>query len=134
MRKKDLLTLPLPLIALILECMPDGVVLFFGNPDGEPFRHSYSYFSLTPFGYANFAPLLTGIATVLAVVLLLVFCLTGRETLARIARTVTAVGTVLSVGPLLLGRNYYTPMGIFVTLSLLAGTVVTALLIQKRHA
>jgi len=56
------------LAVVILELLPYGAVLNFGNPDGEPFRKTFSYFSLTPFGYANLAPFMTA---VLSVVILL---------------------------------------------------------------
>lgn len=134
MKKRNFFALIFPLLALFLECQPDGVVLLFWNPEGEPFRRTFSYFSLTPFGYANFAPLLTASLTVAALVLLTLFCLTGKARLGRIARWVTGIATVLSLGPLLRERNYFTPMGLFVTLSLAAGFLVLQLLIQKRNA
>lgn len=64
-----------PLAALILELLPNGVVLNFANPEGEPWRHTYSYFSLTPFGYANFGPFLTAILTCVLLALELSACL-----------------------------------------------------------
>lgn len=46
--------------ALVLELLPWGAVLVFGRPaeDGTigRFRETFSYFSLTPAGYANFFP------------------------------------------------------------------------------
>ena len=64
MKIKKSLFVVLPLVALILELLPNGVVLNFANPDGEPWRRTYSYFSLTPFGYANFGPFKIGRAHV----------------------------------------------------------------------
>ena len=43
-------------IALIFELLPNGVVLRFMNPEGEPWVRTYSFFSLVPYGYANFGP------------------------------------------------------------------------------
>ena len=54
--KKRLLYLILPLVTVILELLPYGAVCNFMNPEGDPWRETFSYFSLTPFGYANFAP------------------------------------------------------------------------------
>ena len=50
-------------VALILEILPYGAVCNFANPDGEPWRYTYSYFDLTPFGYANFAPFIVALLT-----------------------------------------------------------------------
>ena len=59
--KKRLLYLFLPIVTLILEILPYGAVCNFANPEGKPWRMTFSYFDLTPFGYANFAPFLTAI-------------------------------------------------------------------------
>ena len=77
--KKRSLYLLLPVITLILEILPYGAVLHFGNPEGEPWRKTFSYFDPTPFGYANFAPLLTAVITCVVFVLLAVYCLTGKR-------------------------------------------------------
>ena len=34
-------------VALILEILPYGAVCNFANPDGEPWRYTYSYFHLS---------------------------------------------------------------------------------------
>ena len=52
----------LPLTALIFELLPSGVVLRFANPDGDPWVRTYCHFDLTPFGYANFGPLIAAVA------------------------------------------------------------------------
>ena len=49
MKMKKLLLVSFPIIAFVLELLPYGVVLNFANPEGEPWRRTYSYFSLTPF-------------------------------------------------------------------------------------
>lgn len=58
MRKKRI-ALSATTLAFVLELLPYGAVCNFANPDGKPWRRTYSYFDLTPFGYANFAPFLT---------------------------------------------------------------------------
>ncbi|MBQ8558938.1 MAG: hypothetical protein IJ439_03015 [Tyzzerella sp.] len=63
MKIKKFLLAGLSLSAFILELLPVGVVLNFANPEGEPWRRTYSYFSLTPVGYANFGPFITAVLT-----------------------------------------------------------------------
>ena len=69
--KKRFLYLIFPAVALILEILPFGAVCNFANPDGEPWRETFSYFSLTPFGYANAGPFITAVITCIVFVLLI---------------------------------------------------------------
>ena len=62
--KKRLPLLLLPALTLVLEALPYGAVLQFARPAAAPLRELYSYFDLTPFGYANFAPLFTALGAV----------------------------------------------------------------------
>ena len=59
-------------IALIFELLPNGVVLRFMNPEGEPWVRTYSYFSLVPYGYANFGPLIAAVLTCVLIILTIV--------------------------------------------------------------
>ena len=120
---KRYLCLVLPVLILILEILPFGAVCNFANPDGEPYRHTYSYFDLTPFGYANFAPFLTALLTCVVLLLLLGYAISDRIGLKQKAKGVSGVATVLSLCPLLLGAAYYSWLGAAITLCLLVQTV-----------
>ena len=56
----------LPALTIALELLPFGAVCIFATSPTERVKETFSYFSLTPFGYANFAPLITAILTVVA--------------------------------------------------------------------
>jgi len=118
--KKRLPYLLLPILTLILEILPYGAVCNFANPEGQPWRETYSYFDLTPFGYANFAPLLTAIISCLVLLLLVIFWVTGKHAWAIKARNILCVCTLFSLGPLVLGVRYFSLVGAFITASLLA--------------
>ncbi len=118
--KKRLLYLILPVITLILELLPYGAVCNFANPEGEPFRRTYSYFDLVPFGYANFAPLITAIITCIVLVLLVVYCVTGKKKFAIISKNILCVCVVFSLGPLVFGIRFFSVVGAFITISLIA--------------
>ena len=75
--KKRFLYLILPIITLILEALPYGAVCVFASSPTERLRETFSYFDLTPFGYANFAPLFTAIITCLIFILLMIYCIKG---------------------------------------------------------
>lgn len=133
--KKRFLYLILPLITLILEILPYGAVCNFALPatDGTigRFRELYSYFDLTPFGYANFAPLLTAIITCVIAVLLTVYCFTGKYSIAKIAKGVLCAAVVLSLCPLLFGINYFSIVGTLITVSLIAELLLLHFVIKK---
>ena len=84
--KKRLPLLLLPALTLVLEALPYGAVLQFARPAAAPLRELYSYFDLTPFGYANFAPLFTALGTCVLLVLLALYAGTGKRGLAAAAR------------------------------------------------
>jgi hypothetical protein len=82
--KKRWYCLILPILTLILEILPYGAVLNFMLPSADGtsvghFRKLYSYFDRTPFGYANFAPLITAVLSCIVLLLVGVFCLTGQR-------------------------------------------------------
>ena len=111
--KKRIPYLLLPLITLILEILPYGAVCNFAT-ETRQIRELYSYFDLTPYGYANFAPFLTALLTCIILVLLAVWCFTGKR------QIMTAAGAVLSLCPLLLGIDCFSVVGALISLSLLA--------------
>ena len=118
--KKRFLYLVLPIITLILEALPYGAVCVFAASPTDRIRETFSYFDLTPFGYANFAPLFTAIITCLVFILLLVYCVKGNIRFAIKAKNILYVATVRSLGPLVFGFAYFSLVGGFITVSLLA--------------
>ena len=123
LKKKRFWLLLLPVVTLILEILPFGAVCNFANPNGAPYRYTYSYFSLTPFGYANSAPFLTALLTCVMLLLLLGYAAFDRGGMRQGAKIVSVVATVLSLCPLLLGAVYYSLLGAAITLCLLVQTV-----------
>ncbi len=131
MKKKHLLYLILPLITLFLEILPYGAVCNFANPEGEPWRMTYSYFSLTPFGYANFSPFLTALATCGTLLLLVIYAFNAKEALLSKAKIANGIGLLLSLCPLLYGASYYSVVGGLITLSLAAEMLLLCLWHEK---
>jgi hypothetical protein len=118
--KKRFLHLVFPAIALILEILPYGAVCNFANPDGKPWRETFSYFSLIPFGYAHFAPFLTAVITCIICLLIALYCFNGSIKIKSIAKTLLFIAVVLSLYPLILGISFFSVTGAFITLSLAA--------------
>ena len=130
MKIKKSLFVVLPLATLILELLPNGVVLNFANPEGEPWRRTYSYFSLTPFGYANVGPFITAILTCILLVLVAVYLFKPRNGLNTAILNVSGFATAASLMPLMFGFDYITVIGVIITL-LLAGTFVCGFIKAK---
>ena len=127
MKIKKSLFVVLPLVALILELLPNGVVLNFANPEGEPWRRTYSYFSMMPFGYANFGPLITAILTCVLLVLVAIYLFKPRKGLNTAILNVSGFATAVSLMPLMFGFDYITVIGVIIT-ALLAGTFCVSFL------
>ena len=104
-------------LALVLEILPYGAVCVFANPEGRAWRHTYSYFDLTPFGYANFAPFVVALLTCALVVLVLISMVKKKKMTVAI-RVGATVATVLSVAPLLYGIRFFSIVGAMISVSL----------------
>ena len=101
---KKISLIVLPVLTILLEALPLGAVCIFAPSPTERITETFSYFSLIPFGYANFAPLITAILTIIILLLSL------------ISRKKNNV--------LMYGLNYYTPVGAFITIALAAECVL----------
>lgn len=131
--KKRALYLILPVITLVLECLPFGAVCNFALDGGETVRKTYSYFDLLPFGYANFTPLLTAALSCALLVILAFFFVTGRGKWLAPAKTLCGIAAVLSLGPLLFGISYFSLVGVLITTTLAAETVLIFLAEKRRR-
>lgn len=119
MKRHMLAALSLSFITIVLELLPYGAVLNFASPE-ETFRKTFSYFDLTPFGYANFGPLLTAVLTCIIFLVLIIYCFCIKESLLKMARNFTYICIVVSLSPLLFGIRYFSIVGAFITVSLVA--------------
>lgn len=119
--KKKILMLCTALVALVLEILPDGAVCNFANPEGEAWRRTYSYFNLTPFGYANFAPFIVALLTCALIAMIIISLLLKKQMRAPIL-SISAIAAVLSLAPLLYGIRFFSIVGalIFIVLALTA--------------
>ena len=111
-----------PALTIVLEALPMGAVCTFAISPTERVRETFSYFSLIPFGYANFAPLITAILTV--VVLLLSLISRKKNNVLNAVFVFSFIAAIVSLLPLMYGLNYYTPVGAFITIALAAECVL----------
>lgn len=118
--KKRLLLLIAPVIALILECFPYSVTLKFADGPNSTYTEAYSYFSLTPFGYATFGPLPAAVLTCVVILLTLIYIFRPNTGLKSTVGVLSIVAAVLSISPIIFGFDFITVIGVIVTLLLIA--------------
>ncbi len=116
MKKSKILSLIFIIAILILEILPYGAVCnFMGDPETNTIlKYTYSYFDLTPFGYANFGPFLTAILSCVLTILILVSNFSEKK-MNNIIGFVAILATVTSVLPLLYGNAYYNIVSFLIT-------------------
>ncbi len=127
MRKKILLIV-LPILAVVLETLPTGTVMYFGNPDGEPFRQTFSYFDPIHWGYADFVPNLTALLTCVLLVLATVNAVKGTRRVTKAMAILAILAATLSLFVLIVG---FTLIGLGIWLLLLLTALIAVL--QKRN-
>ena len=91
-------------IALILEILPIGAVMVFATSPTEHTIEICSYFSLLPVGYANITPMLTGILTVVIILLgvIVLFKFDKAPKFRKAAFICSIVSLLFSIVPLFL--------------------------------
>lgn len=117
MKKSKFLVWILPVIAIILEILPNGVAMRFATQPGEPLVITHtSYFDLLPVGYANFTPLFTAILTIVLLITLLFYMVKSNSKLWKTGKIVSLIAAILSLCPMLF--ESYTVIGGLISVSL----------------
>ena len=122
-RKQPIIAFAILIVILVLELLPYGAVLHFGNPEGEPLRETFSYFDLTPYGYANFGPFITAILTCVLLVLSIISLLVDNGKIKTIIKIVSLIAFVISLAPLLV--NCYSVLGGAISVLLLLVFIIS---------
>jgi len=125
---KKLIQSALCVLAIILESLPFGAVLYFAKDGGSAVRRTYPYFSLIPYGYANFAPFLVALLTC---VLLALCILSYKRPMQRPICILSGVATVLSLAPLFLGLRHFSVVGALISCTLCALFILSLLEVKK---
>ncbi len=123
MKTKRFVYLILPVITLILELLPFGAVCNFAVDGGRVIRETFSYFSLVPFGYANFAPFLTAVTTCAVLFLILLYTISGKRAFLLASKILLCIAVALSLCPLLYGVSYFSVVAGCISLTLAAELV-----------
>ena len=119
---KKIRLLILPIITIILQIFPCVAVLVFAPSPTERVRETFSYFNLTPFGYANFAPFITALLT--CIILLLALISIKLEKMRKAVFWLSLAAAIISLLPLVFGIDYYSVVGGIITITLAIESVL----------
>lgn len=107
------------IITIVLEILPYGAVCVFMEGGGAKIKQTFSYFDLTPYGYANFSPFITAILSCITCILCILFLKINSKIIKNAITIITGFSTVISITPMLMGIEYITIVSVCVTLSML---------------
>ncbi len=124
--KKRIFITALAASAIILEALPYGAVLNFADIDGK-IRKTFSYFDLTPFGYANFGPLLTALLTCVLFVFAVIYLFSGKNGMRKAVCILSGAAAGCSLMPLMFGVHNFSVVGAVISAVLAAVFVLTLL-------
>ncbi len=111
--------------AILLMCLPRGVEMHFAAApeEGIPYYITYApYFSLVPYGYGNFSPLLTSVMTVIAAMLSILAVLKNAKKLLHAVAVLLGITVMLSFVGFLF--DSYTIIGGLITATLICTLAV----------
>lgn len=133
MKKYKFFVLIYLVVLLVLEALPYGAVCIFAGENGEAFKETYSYFSLIPYGYANFGPFLTAMLTVVLSVFSIVRLIKESKAINNICSFLSSVALFTSVLPLLPGFNHWTVCAVCITVILFRVTTINIVLKKRTN-
>lgn len=99
MIKRKIAMTALSVLTIILEILPYGAICIFMDDGGIEIRRTFSYFSLVPYGYANFSPLITAVLSCVILVLCVVICFRKSQKLNKVLTKVSGSAAVISFMP-----------------------------------
>ena len=131
MKTKKIFLILWPVLVLILEALPTGAVLCFAVSPSEKIRKTFSYFSLTVFGNANFGPLITAVLSCILLILAVLVLVTQRRGFALAFFDCSIAAFIISLFPILYGMEFYSFTGAGISF-LSAAEIVTSMLFLKQ--
>ncbi len=130
MKKYKIALIVSVIVSIILETLPFGAVCNFATPE-KTIRQTFSYFSLTPYGYANFGPFITACLSCILLLLSVLLFTKFSSRIKKIASVISGISVVTSFMPLMFGFNYYSVVGGFIS-ALMIIQLVIIMIIKKR--
>ncbi|MEG1996240.1 MAG: hypothetical protein RR036_01880 [Oscillospiraceae bacterium] len=132
MKKLKILNFITLLFIIVLEILPWGAVCNFkAGPSSaaSEVRKTFSYFDLTPFGYANVGPFLTAILScIIALLLVVALFITIKKPYINAIFTLSVAALITSIAPMFYGLHFYSITGMIISLLILVSIVLCILM------
>jgi hypothetical protein len=107
MKKFKIVFLCSNIAALLLEIFAEGAVCNFATPE-KTITETFSYFSLTPYGYANFGPFITAILSCVLFIFAVILFTPKAKKIFKATAVISGISLFTSVLPLIMfgGRGF----------------------------
>ena len=126
MKKVRMIYLVMSISALCAELFGKGAVCVFAVSPEKTQTTLFSYFSLVPFGYANFGPFITAVLTTVIVLLSVVLFTKKAQKITKCLTVLNIAAVIASLLPLImLGAAYFNLVSYIITVILAAMAVMT---------
>ena len=126
MKKVRISYLVMSISALCAELFGKGAVCVFAVSPEKTQTTLFSYFSLVPFGYANFGPFITAVLTTVIVVLSVVLFTKKAQKITKCLTVLSIAAAAAALLPLImLGGAYFNLVSYIITVILTAMAVMT---------
>ncbi len=106
-------------ILFIIETLPYGVKMMFKNDIGQVFKHTFSYFSIIPLKYSNFGHLLTGLITIVLLIVSIIYMFKDTEKILKLIHNLSFIASITSVISFSFGIRTISIINLIVTISLI---------------
>lgn len=118
MKLKDKIIALCSFVLIVLEILPYGAICYFIEDEGKEIKRMFSYFSLTPFSYANFYPFIVAVLSLIIVILCIIILFKNSNKTRLTVSIISALSAIISLYPVVLGIRYFSILGIMITLCL----------------
>ena len=126
MKKVRIIYLVMSISALCAELFGKGAICVFAVSPEKTQTTLFSYFSLVPFGYANFGPFITAVLTAVIVLLSVVLFTKKAHKITKCLKVLNIAAFTASLLPLImLGGAYFNLVSYIITVILAAMAVMT---------
>ncbi len=132
MKKIRVIKLAILIITLTLEIFGKGAVLVFGNPEGADWYKTYSYFSMIPFGYANFGPFIAAILTCVLLLLSIIALFKNSKKICKAIFIISCIAVLISLSQLLYGLRYFNTVSLAISILLIMFTGINFYVLKSR--
>ncbi len=123
--KNKIIFLIASILTLCFEIFTKGAVCIFATPE-KTIPEYFSYFSLTPYGYANFGPFITAVLTCVLFVFAVMMFTPFADKIRKAVKIVSLISVITSLLPLIMfGFNYFNVYSCIISALLLVQFIIS---------